>query len=187
MIGMIYGNLLHVSGKTLLIDTGNIGYYVSVPLQTVSKTTIEKQIRLFTYLHVREDDLSLFGFETKEELEFFKLLLSVSGIGPKMGLEILSLPLHLVQSAIVNSNVEFLTSIHGLGGKTASRMILELKTKIKEVAVQPGQAEFANQDIVEALERLGYEKSKIYKVLQDMPYDIQKEEDILKYCLQHLS
>jgi Holliday junction DNA helicase RuvA len=158
-----------------------------VTTEVISGTQIDQKIQLFIHTAVREDDISLYGFLKKEELTFFEQLISVSGIGPKMAMDILSTPTHLVKQAILSEDSALLTKIKGLGKKTAERLILELKGKITpELAA--GKTEIAkgayNEDAVLALESLGYEKFHIIKVLSAMPSEVKETESIVKYFLK---
>lgn len=187
MIGYLKGTVLKNNGKTVLIDTGNIGYEVRVTVDVAASVVLEKTIALYTYLHVREDELSLYGFETEEQVSFFKQLLTISGVGPKMGIEILSLPVHRVKQAIVEADVAYLQTIGGVGEKLASRIVLELKKKIKiDFTMEAGPRNEINMDVVEALEKLGYERNRIIALLKRMEDPIQDEQELIKYCLRYL-
>ncbi len=186
MIGYLKGVVRRNTGKAILLDVHDVGYELIIPAGTAVVCAVKSTVELFTYLHVREDDLSLFGFESEEQLQFFKLLLSVSGIGPKMGIEILSLPIHQVQQAIVEEDKAYLRSIKGLGDKIASRLLLELKNKIKLETIEEHRGGKINLDVVEALERLGYDRNRVIKLLKSMEQPIEDEQELMKYCLQNL-
>lgn len=187
MLGYINGLVLDKDEKNMLILAGSIGYKVGTSTEVLSNAIKDQKIQLFLHTAVREDDISLYGFRKKEELEFFEQLLGVSGIGPKMAMEILSSPLHMTQQAILNGDVAILTNIKGLGKKTAERLILELKSKITPISIQSdGSAAKSayNEEAVLALVGLGYEKFEVIKTLSAMPSEIEETEEVIKYFLK---
>lgn len=186
MIGYINGLIIDKEEKTLLVLAQNIGYNIFATTELISTVSVDQKIQLFIHTAVREDDISLYGFSKKEELTFYKQLISVSGIGPKMALDILSTPIHLTQQAILSEDSVLLTNIKGLGKKTAERIILELKNKITSVAQSAGKAVSAtyNEEVITALTGLGYEKFEVIKALAEMPPDINKTEDVIKHFLR---
>lgn len=186
MIGYINGLIIDKDEKWLLVLAQNIGYKIFVTTELLAKTKIDQKIQLYIHTAVREDDISLYGFEKKEELVFFEQLIDVSGIGPKMALDILSTPMHITQQAILNGDSGLLTKIKGLGKKTAERLILELKNKIIPVGVEGKEiASMAyNEEAVDALVSLGYEKFQVIKALSNIPSEVKETEDIVKYFLK---
>lgn len=185
MIGYISGLIIDKDEKHLIVLTQGVGYKVAGTTDLLATAQTDQKTQLFIHTAVREDDISLYGFSTKEELKFFEQLLGVSGIGPKTALEILSTPIHLTQNAIVGEDVAFLTKIKGLGRKTAERLVLELKNKVVPVH-QGGKARKANvnDDAVAALENLGYDRFHILKAMADLPPKLNKTEDIVKHFLK---
>jgi len=187
MIGYLKGNVLSSDGKNILIDVGGVGYEVTVSADTATQCMPGSLVEIYTYLHVREDEMSLYGFSDQKTLMFFKRLLTVSGVGPKMGIELLSLPLHRLKQAIAEEDKSFLTSIKGVGDKLASRIILELKNKVTiDFTPEPSQTAVINMDVVLALEKLGYDRNKVVQLLKEMKEPLQNEEEMIKYCLRHL-
>ena len=186
MIGYINGLIVDKDEKTLLVLAQSVGYKIFATTELISSAKVDQKIQLFIHTSVREDDISLYGFLKKEELKFFEQLISVSGIGPKMTMDILSTPLHLTQQAIVNGDVGLLTNIKGLGKKTAERLILELKNKITPIGLDGGKMRTSayNEDAIEALVGLGYEKFQVIKILADAPVEIKETEDVIKYFLK---
>ena len=186
MIGYINGLIIDKNEKSLLILAQSIGYKIFVTTELISKAKVDQKIQLYIHTAVREDDISLYGFEKKEELVLFEQLISVSGVGPKMAMDILSTPIHLTQQAILNGDIALLTKIKGLGKKTAERIVLELKNKIIPITVEGKEAvPFSyNEDAVEALVSLGYEKFQVVKALSTIPPEITETEDIVKYFLK---
>lgn len=166
MIAWLSGRLRHKSTDHLIIDVAGVGYQVSVPLSTYNGIPDDgEDISLHIYTHLREDSLSLFGFLTEAEKNMFMLLLGVSGIGPKLALAILSsLSVQELSRAIMASDESKLFSIPGIGKKTAARMVLELKDKMKLIMQMivplPGEAVVSDdlEDVISALVNLGYKK-----------------------------
>ncbi|HSS77056.1 MAG TPA: Holliday junction branch migration protein RuvA [Thermoanaerobaculia bacterium] len=166
MIGYLHGQLLKATPERLLLDVQGVGYEVHVPLSTWYE--IEKRrdepVRLFIHTHLREDGIALFGFWTEREKLLFERLIAVSGIGPRLARVILSgmAPDDLL-GAIAAGDVGRLSTIPGVGKKTAERMVLELKDKMRELAAElPDKAAAAppaDQDVVSALVNLGYKAS----------------------------
>jgi holliday junction DNA helicase RuvA len=186
MYAYINGLVIDKGERALVVLAQNIGYKIFVTTDVLAKAAIDQKIQLHLHTVVREDDISLYGFAKKEELNFFEQLLGVSGIGPKTGLEILSAPIHMTQQAIVDGDSATLTKIKGLGKKTAERLILELKGKVVPVSLGKsamGTAAY-NEEAVEALVGLGYEKYQVIQVLSKMPSKIQKTEEIVKHFLK---
>jgi Holliday junction DNA helicase RuvA len=162
MIGYLQGNLLKAEPERLLLDVQGVGYEVQIPLSTwyeVEKRRNER-IRLFIHTHMREDGITLFGFWTEREKQIFGRLIAVSGIGPRLGQVILSgMPPDDLLSAIARGDLGRLATIPGVGKKTAERMVLELREKMRELAAELPEetaAAPADQDVVSALVNLGY-------------------------------
>jgi Holliday junction DNA helicase RuvA len=165
MIATLTGRLKRKALDYLIVDVSGVGYQVSVPLSTYSNIPDDgEEVSLYIHTHLREDSLSLFGFLTQEEKELFLLLLAVSGIGPKLAIAVLSnMSVQDLVHAIQTADDSKLFAIPGIGKKTAARMILELKDKIKVLAttVTPGPTAKAGdaEDVVSALVNLGYKRS----------------------------
>lgn len=186
MIGYINGLLIDKDEKTFLVLAQNIGYKVFVTTELLSKTAIDQKVQLHIHTSVREDDISLYGFSHKEELKFYEQLIGVSGIGPKMAMDILGSPTHLTKQAILTGDAAMLTSIKGLGKKTAERMILELKNKVTvNTEMKDGGKKAAyNEEAVMALVSLGYEKFEVIKALAELPIEINETEEVVKAFLK---
>ena len=161
MISHIYGEIAHVGGGFVVIDVGGMGYQVNVTKPVLQELATKKEkIKLYTYLHVRDDALMLYGFMTSSELEMFKLLISVTRVGPQIALSILSqIKIEELAGAIIYEDEKILTSISGIGPKNAKRLILELKDKIKK-KMENYQGHIhssnVNYDAVSALVSLGF-------------------------------
>lgn len=144
MIGMLKGTVWQIDDEKVILDVNGVGYVLNVPSGSLIRLREGEDKVFYTHLQVREDDLSLYGFSNLEEKNLFTLLLGVSGIGPKAALAILSVyPPQQVKAAIIREDVAQLTQVPGIGGKTAKRLILELKEKIKDAVLEYGEAEMA--------------------------------------------
>lgn len=195
MIAYLKGKLVIKSVDYIVIDVQGIGYKVYMSKTAIDKFEEEKEIKVYTYLKVREDDISLFGFNTLEELHMFELLISVGGIGAKSAIAILS---NITPSkfalAVITSDVNTLKKLQGIGPKTAQRIILELKDKIKtEEAIenqentikQEEQIQEDMEELIQALQVLGYRRYEINNILPKIKGETL--EDRIKEALQYLA
>ena len=173
MIASIHGTLIAKSPTEVVIDTGAIAYTISIPLSTYTTLgNLNSAVTLLTYLHVREDVLALYGFSSEEERSIFRLLISVSGIGPRMGQTILSgITVPDLKHHIISGDLGALTTIPGVGKKLAERLIVELRDKIGRV--ETGALPLAGTDTqslvrsqaLQALTSLGYSRPAAEKAL----------------------
>lgn len=222
MIAYLKGTILKKTEKGIILDTGNVGYLVYVPatllanlharptatntssnsenFQQTSKSSTQnssnQSIELFIHSNIREDAFDLYGFSTYSDLTFFKTLISVSGIGPKSALEILSNNTNKIKIAILNEDSECLCKIPGIGQKTAKRLILELKNKIEVEDIsgleggsnlgKSGSNSDPHPDAVDALLRLGYQRHQVTKTLRGMPTEITEAEEVITYFLKNI-
>jgi len=132
MIGMLRGKVWEIQSERLVIDVQGVGYLLTVPYGLLAKSCLGQELVVYTHVVMREDDLSLYGFSSLEEKQLFLEMLSVSGIGPKAAISLLStFGTVQIESAIISENLNLLTKVPGIGKKTAQRLILELKEKIK--------------------------------------------------------
>ncbi len=191
MIAYLSGKIIRKLPKGLIIETNNVGYlvFVATPLLDQSKTG--EKIDLFIHTKVREDDISLFGFESFDNLEFFQLLLSVNGVGPKTALEIISAPIDKTKAAILSGDIAYLSKTPGIGKKTAERMIVELKSKITwkgtlEIREHHSILNQTEDEITEALLNLGYQKNEINRIIQKLPQEIKTTEEAITYFLKNV-
>src|SRR3989339_1757113 len=166
MIGSLTGTLKHKSPTEVVLDVNGVGYAVIIPFSTYEKLgDLESRVTLVTHLHVREDALQLFGFFTEEERFFFKLLISVNGIGPKIAQGILSgISVPELRQHIANGNISALTAIPGVGKKTAERLVIELRDKIGKIGrgdaghISTEDGSELRQEALLALTSLGYNR-----------------------------
>ena len=189
MITYLNGILTEIIPGRLTIDVNGIGYEVLVPLSTSDKMLEEGQkYQILTHLHIREQEQTLFGFATNEERDLFRLLINrVSGIGPKLGLAILSgMSVDEFKNAVIGGNITGLSTISGLGKKTAERIILELKDKVGVTETWTAAKEDSSgpksiiHDAVLALISLGYKQAEalkaVNKIKDSSPADISSDE-----------
>lgn len=142
MIGMLRGKVWEIQTERLVLDVQGVGYLLTVPYGLLAKSCPGQELVVYTHVIMREDDLSLYGFSSLEEKQLFLEMLSVSGIGPKAAISLLStFGAVQIESAIVSENLNLLTKVPGIGKKTAQRLILELKEKFKGHASLPSEGE----------------------------------------------
>jgi Holliday junction DNA helicase RuvA len=162
MIGQLRGRLEDKRPNQVVVDTGGVGYLVQIPLSTFAALgELHTEVTLLIHTHVREDALALYGFLTAREKQFFELLISASGVGPSLALKILSgISVEELFAAIRGGDLARLTQVPGVGRKTAERIVVELRDKLKAVeaeAAAPGMRAGHEGDVVSALLNLGYE------------------------------
>ena len=190
MIARLQGKLEAINADSVIVDVGGVGFQVFIPTSTLSNIgNIGKEVRLFTHLHVREDNLTLFGFGSPDELSLFQIITGVSGIGPKMGLAMLSAmnPEQLTM-AIATGNADLLTAVPGVGKKIANRIVLELKEKIGAGWITTTATEVAqeNTDVLGALISLGYSATEASRAIANLPKsDSSSLEEKIKLALQY--
>ena len=192
MIASLRGRLDSVGADAAVINVGGIGFLVYMPTSDISNLGAPgHEVKVFTHLHVREDNLSLFGFATPDELWLFETLMGVSGLGPKLALALLSAldPAQLT-TAIATGNADMLDMVPGIGRKLAARIILELKEKIGAglVATMGTPAARENADVLAALTSLGYSAAEAVKAAAALPTDADLDlEEKIKLALRYLA
>lgn len=201
MISYIKGELTEVFEDTVVVETNGIGYNIRVPGSVLDRLpSVGSSVRIYTYLYVKEDAMNLFGFLNRDDLSVFKLLLNVSGIGPKGALAILStIGPDDLRFAVLSEDVKTISSAPGIGAKTAKRLIIELKDKLKlaevfetahankEKASSENDVLLARNEAVEALVALGYASAQAMKAVQQVENAEEKDsEQILKEALKKL-
>ena len=192
MIASLNGTVLTKRPEGIIVDVNGVGYQLSVPLCSLTDIPEPGEtVFMHTYTHVREDALQLFGFLNEKDREVFTTLIGISGIGPKLGLAILSgMPAERFVEAVQNEDVTMLTTIPGLGKKTASRLILELKGKLP--SLDPGEASSSRvsqeeSDAISALVNLGYKKQFSEKAVETAVRNgAGSIEDIIMEALKNL-
>jgi Holliday junction DNA helicase RuvA len=187
MISALTGRVSEKDDHSLVIEVGGVGLQVHVPKGLQAEMQVGETVSLHTYLAVRENDLTLYGFMTKEEREFFTLLLGVSGVGPRLALAALStLTPHAMRRAVFNEQAEVFRGIPGVGKTTAEKILLHLKNKIKDVeGLEPISAlDEVDTEVLAALTALGYSIVEAQAALQIIPKDAPKDvEERLRMAL----
>ncbi len=194
MISYIIGQIRAINEDNFVIENNSMGYIIFSSLTTLANIEINNEYKIYTSMQVREDDISLFGFISKDELEMFLHLTSVSTIGPKTALGILSsLSVNEIKNAILNNDINKLTVAKGIGKKSASRIILELVDKVKKMNFVPIEktedVSVVNEDFdvaKEALLNLGYQKNDIDRVLLELKDNELSLEELVKESLKRL-
>lgn len=188
MLYSVRGKLIAIESNAAVVECGGVGYMCQTTMNTLKAVKLNTEVTLYTYLNVREDAVDLFGFATKAELETFKNLISVSGVGPKAGLAVLSeLSPEQVAMAIASDDLKTITRAQGIGKKIAQRIVLELKDKLAKAAKEDGSFAQAAQNSVnvstgnvpkaiEALGVLGYSPSDVSPVLAALDSTLPVEQ-----------
>ena len=184
MIYSVRGKLIHTENSAAVVECGGVGYLCQTTMNTLKTLRLNSEVTLYTYLNVREDAVDLFGFATQSELATFKTLISVSGVGPKAGLSILSeLTAEQVAMAIATDDIKTITRAQGIGKKIAQRIILELKDKLaKSEQAQSGSVQMTQTvsgnipKAVEALGVLGYTPAEVSPVLSAFDASLPVEQ-----------
>jgi Holliday junction DNA helicase RuvA len=193
MIGLLRGTLIEKRPNQILLDVGGVGYQVQIPLSTFADLgALHEQVTLLVHTHLREDQLSLYGFLTAREKHCFELLISASGVGPSLALKILSgMGLDELVPAFRKGDLAQLVRIPGVGRKTAERIIVELRDKLAAVEVQeverPQTPTQAEADVTSALINLGYEQRAVEKAVKHVRGAAQTFDALLRAALQELS
>ncbi len=187
MIAKLKGKIEYLKDKYAVIDVNGVGYKVFVTDYTFGRLAGEEEVDLNIYTHVREDMLALYGFLDMEEKEMFELLISISGIGPKAALGILSIAdPKTIRTAIANEDSSVLTRVSGVGKKTAERVILELKNKVINLSEDEKEMATADSEALEALIALGYSVVEARETLKTIPSDVKSVEEKIKLALKSL-
>lgn len=197
MYAYIYGQIVEKEPENLIVEANQIGYNIHIAPGMVSRfPEVGQMAKIYTYTSVREDAFWLYGFTSKDELNLFKLLITVSGIGPKGAMGVLSvMDVDTLRLAILSQDVKMIAKAPGVGAKSASRIVLELKDKVKPEDVigsstqseDSSAAAIVRQEAGEALVALGYTVSDAYRVLQQI--EITEEntvEDVIKTALRRM-
>ena len=196
MITYLEGTLTELSPTDITLEVNGIGHEIFIPLSSFERLPkIGSRFRILTYLHVREDILRLYGFATHDERDLFKLLISISGIGPRLALIILSgMTVSVIKTAISEGDIQLLCKIPGVGRKTAQRIVIELKERIGGITIKttqpiPKEKELLLKDAAAALMNLGYKQQSAQRAAEKALIEnkeIIKLEDLLKKTLKYL-
>ena len=190
MIASLSGTILKIEESSLVVNVGGVGVRAFVP-----KTVLEdvggvgRSVRLHTHLIVREQELSLYGFETEEDLQLFEVLLGVNGVGPKVALSILAtLSPELLKSAIMREETAVLQRVPGIGKKTAERIMFQLRDKLdlSQVSTAVPLVSDVDADVIDFLTGLGFSIVEAQSALQNIPRDVKSFDERVQTALQHL-
>lgn len=190
MISRLTGSIVHVDPKYIILDVSGVGYKVFITADIMSKIgKNEENTTLWTYMAVRENAMDLYGFLTLAELNFFELLITISGIGPKTAMGILNVAsVHSIETAIQTGDTSHLTKVSGIGKKVAEKIVMELKDKVSTVTHTPESktAMKNDADALEALKSLGYSQNEARDALKELPKSITKTGEKVKEALKLL-
>lgn len=189
MIGHLKGTLIEKKPNSVLLDVNGVGYLINIPVSTFYDLPEEgSSLALFVYTHVREDTIALFGFRTQRDKNLFEKLISVSGVGPKVGISFLSgMTAEELIPAIQRQDIVKLTTIPGVGRKTAERVALELREQVpallSEIAMVPEEKSM-REDLISALVNLGYHRNLAERAVKSV-LEKAKSEDSFEVLLKH--
>lgn len=196
MISFIKGEVVKKGLDYIILDNNNIGYYINTAFSTLNKLQEKDEALIQTYMHIREDILALYGFLTKDEIELFKKLISVNGVGPKAGLAVLSTyEPNTVKEIILKDDTTRMSKVPGIGKKTASKIILELKDKVGTLdLIEKGAEETIitivdseTSDVLNALVALGFNSYEAKKTLDKIDFTGKTENEIIKEALKNIN
>ncbi len=200
MLAYIKGKIEDIDTDYIVVDNNNVGFKVLTSSNVIAKVSLHEERTIYTYMNVREDDISLFGFLTKDEINVFKLLIGVSGIGPKNALAIMSaLTMDEIRMAVISGDYKALAKANGVGPKTAQKAVIELKDKFKLEDVfgtvdnnDSDLSEATGDDIIGdavlALNALGYSESEAYKIVKKtaLAGTYNSVEELIKASLKNI-
>ncbi len=188
MIGFLKGEIIGKHKQSVIVLCGQVGYETFLTGSHFDNVQVGQGVELFIYTKVREDEISLFGFANENDLEFFKLLISVNGVGPKTALEILSTDTNQIKNAIIQENAALLSKTPGIGKKTAERIIIELRNKVQPDSLidLPDNLEQKFEEVISALSTLGYQRGEVLRVLKEAPATLASTEEIVTFFLKNV-
>ncbi len=192
MIGSLRGQVIDKEEDGLLIEVGGVGFYLQAPTTLLDLLEVGITTQLFTHLHVREQELTLFGFPDKEELELFRTLLKVQGIGPKVALAILShIPVETLRQAVAREEAALLARVPGIGPKKAKQIVFQLKDKVgmEDLLAPATSIGDTDSEVIAALTTLGYSVVEAQAALQQLPKEAHGEtvEEKVRLALSSLA
>jgi Holliday junction DNA helicase RuvA len=196
MISQLRGKISYTTDKFVILDVAGVGYRINLtatdlahlPAPDAAGNGGQAELKFWTHLAVREDSMELYGFLNKKEHDFFELLISISGIGPKKALGILSVaPVETLKKALRTKDISYLTQVSGIGRKNAEKIVLELKDKFAVLDGEEGGANLREEsDAISAIKSLGYSTSEARDALQKVPTSVTKINDRIREALKHL-
>jgi holliday junction DNA helicase RuvA len=190
MISSLTGKINKIWGNNCEVEVNGVGYLIWVGKNFLKKHNEGEEIKVATYMAVSENDINLFGFEDWDEVNLFKMLISVSGVGPKSAAQILGeTENEEVIKAIGDANVDFFQKLKGIGKKTAQRIIIDLKSKIGglgELDLTKEGGKMEDNDLFLSLKQLGFDRKEIEKVVVKLPVEMETIEEKLSWCLEKI-
>jgi Holliday junction DNA helicase RuvA len=184
MIALITGEIVEKEEKSLVVMAGGVGYRVAVLPTLLGRALTSDQVTLRIHHHISDDNEALYGFESKDDLVCFELLLTVPSVGPRTAMAILeAAPPSVLEQAVAEEDIAVLTKVSGVGRKTAERILVELKEKIK-APLAPGVAGGVQQGAMEALVSIGYKTAQAREAVQRLPKDVKTVEEAVKAALR---
>ncbi|MBN2286212.1 MAG: Holliday junction branch migration protein RuvA [Tissierellales bacterium] len=193
MYSYIIGKIKQIKDHHLIIENNGIGYSINTSSNSINSVVMNEETTLYTSLYVREDILSLFGFSSVLELELFEILIKISGVGPKAALSILSLAdVNTLKYSIFNGDSKFIAQASGIGKKTAEKIIIELKDKIKDDFIGTESTSFVHREdskldfVTEALAALGFNPNEARMILKGIDTANLSEDELIKLALKKI-
>ena len=188
MICGIKGKVEYIGLGVVEVEVLGISYCLFVPTRLARKLTTGIERKFCTYMHVAEDNQSLYGFESREEVEMFRMIIGVSGVGPKSGMSIMDENgVDEIKKAVVEADVEFFKKVKGLGLKTAQKIIIELKSKIgslKDLDLTSSETVLNQDEVYLSLIQLGFDRKSVLEVMKKLPKKLITIEERLEWCLK---
>lgn len=178
MIGFLRGEIFSISTDSIVLLVDSVGYEVHIDKALLGKVNKSDKLNLFIHSHIREDCFDLYGFASEEELKLFRLLITVSGVGPKTALGIMDKGVVEIKAAISKAETKFFVGIPRLGQKNAQKIIIELKSKVGSLNDLDLSGSVDYSEVEEALLVMGYSEKEIEKMVKDLPFDLNIEEKI---------
>ncbi|PJE70272.1 Holliday junction branch migration protein RuvA [Candidatus Shapirobacteria bacterium CG10_big_fil_rev_8_21_14_0_10_48_15] len=187
MIGSLRGEIIYKGLDRAELQTNGIGWEVFLPQRELAKLALNEKKELFIHHHVAEGADVLYGFLNRDDKQVFEMLLSVSGIGPRISLSVLSVACgQRILQAIAEADVAFFEQVRGLGRKGSQRIIVDLKSKVGQIKELDLQDKVGNQAVNQALRGLGFTKEEVSEALKELPNNVKEEDEIIKYALRQL-
>lgn len=184
MIGSLRGMIIELGASWILLEVGGVGYRVQLSSSVLSLLKTDQEQFLYIHEQIREDSHELYGFLSTQDLVLFNKLLNVSGVGPKVAMTLLSMgTADTVQRAIMKGDLDLLTSLQGVGKKTAQKIILELKGQLVDTEEIPS----VDRDVADALQGMGYTAAQVREVLKSLPADLSNPSDRIRLALKYLA
>jgi holliday junction DNA helicase RuvA len=189
MIGSLRGKVILKDGNYLIVEVGGVGYKVLVSSKLLSKSSLDDQVFVYTYTHVKEDILELFGFSETADLKLFENLIGVSGVGPKTAMSIFSFfSREEIVNAVLKGDVEFFRKVPRMGTKNAQKIIIELKSKLGDSGILDlsGDVSGENEDLITALQTFGFSRKEAHDALRQIDGKAETAEEKMKLALKYL-